>query len=165
MHESRALYRLAHPTSVFAGFRFPPEVITLAGRWYLRFGLSYRDWRSCSPSGVSTSICDRVPVGTAVHTAADQGSLTLPACSRRSVVRRRDVCRSRRTMDLYRAIDQFVQVIDVLASEKRDLATTRRFFTRALKHNHAQLEVSTDRAPAYPRVIEELLPSACHITE
>ena len=29
--------------SVFAAFRFPPEVITLAVRWYLRFGLSYRD--------------------------------------------------------------------------------------------------------------------------
>ncbi len=27
----------------FAGFRFPPEVILLAVRWYLRFGLSYRD--------------------------------------------------------------------------------------------------------------------------
>jgi hypothetical protein len=35
---------------------------------------------------------------------------------------------------LYRAIDQFGQVIDVLLSEKRDLAATRRFFTRALKH-------------------------------
>jgi IS6 family transposase len=34
----------AHPsTSVFAGFRFPPEVISLAVRWYLRYGLSYRD--------------------------------------------------------------------------------------------------------------------------
>jgi IS6 family transposase len=31
------------PTSAFAGFRFPPEVITLAVRWDLRFGLSYRD--------------------------------------------------------------------------------------------------------------------------
>src|SRR5438128_9921978 len=29
--------------SAFAGYRFPPEVITLAVRWYLRFGLSYRD--------------------------------------------------------------------------------------------------------------------------
>jgi hypothetical protein len=29
--------------SAFAGFRFPPEVIILAVRWYLRFGLSYRD--------------------------------------------------------------------------------------------------------------------------
>jgi hypothetical protein len=29
--------------STFAGFRFPAEVITLSVRWYLRFGLSYRD--------------------------------------------------------------------------------------------------------------------------
>jgi hypothetical protein len=26
----------------FGGFRFPPEVITVAVRWYLRYGLSYR---------------------------------------------------------------------------------------------------------------------------
>jgi transposase-like protein len=26
--------------SSFAGFRFPPDVITLAVRWYLRYGLS-----------------------------------------------------------------------------------------------------------------------------
>jgi len=29
--------------SSFAGFRFLPEVIMLAVRWYLRYGLSYRD--------------------------------------------------------------------------------------------------------------------------
>ena len=28
---------------VFAGFRFPREVISVAVRWYLRYGLSYRD--------------------------------------------------------------------------------------------------------------------------
>jgi transposase-like protein len=31
------------PRSAFAGFRFPSDVIVLAVRWYLRFGLSYRD--------------------------------------------------------------------------------------------------------------------------
>jgi transposase-like protein len=31
------------PKSAFAGFRFPPEVIVVAVRWYLRFNLSYRD--------------------------------------------------------------------------------------------------------------------------
>jgi len=31
------------PGSRFAGFRFPPEVILIAVRWYLRYGLSYRD--------------------------------------------------------------------------------------------------------------------------
>ena len=29
--------------SAFLGFRFPPEIIVLAVRWYLRYGLSYRD--------------------------------------------------------------------------------------------------------------------------
>jgi transposase, IS6 family len=31
------------PRSAFADFCFPPEVIVLAVRWYLRFGLSFRD--------------------------------------------------------------------------------------------------------------------------
>ena len=31
------------PKSALAGFRFPPEVIVVAVRWYLRFNLSYRD--------------------------------------------------------------------------------------------------------------------------
>ncbi|MCA1709543.1 MAG: IS6 family transposase [Actinobacteria bacterium] len=66
---------------------------------------------------------------------------------------------------LYRAIDQFGQVIDVLVSEKRDLAATRRFFSRALQHSPQPAEVTTDRAPAYPRVADELLPAACHIME
>jgi transposase-like protein len=29
--------------SAFAGCRFPVEVIVVAVRWYLRYGLSYRD--------------------------------------------------------------------------------------------------------------------------
>jgi IS6 family transposase len=31
------------PAIRLAGFRLPPDVIVLAVRWYLRFGLSYRD--------------------------------------------------------------------------------------------------------------------------
>jgi IS6 family transposase len=66
---------------------------------------------------------------------------------------------------LYRAIDQYGQVVDVLVSEKRDLAATRRFFTRALNHGSRPTEVGTDRALAYPRVLDELLPSARHVVE
>jgi transposase, IS6 family len=29
--------------SAFAGYQFPPDVIVLAVRWYVRFSLSYRD--------------------------------------------------------------------------------------------------------------------------
>ncbi len=66
---------------------------------------------------------------------------------------------------LYRTIDQFGQVIDVLAAEKRDMAATRRFFTHALEHGPSPTEVTTDRAATYPRVLDELLPAACHVTE
>ena len=38
-HPSRSI----PPRSAFAGFRFPADMIVLAVRWYLRFGLSYRD--------------------------------------------------------------------------------------------------------------------------
>ena len=70
-----------------------------------------------------------------------------------------------RWMYLYRAIDQFGQVIDVLVAENRDMAATRRFFTRALEHGPSPTEVTTDRAAAYPRVLDELVPAACHVTK
>jgi transposase-like protein len=66
---------------------------------------------------------------------------------------------------LYRALDQFGQVIDVLVSQKRDLAASRRFFTEALKRAPRPAEVTTDRAPAYLRVLDELLPAALHVVE
>jgi transposase, IS6 family len=66
---------------------------------------------------------------------------------------------------LYRAIDQHGQVIDVLLSDRRDLAAARRFFIRALRAGTIPAEVTTDRAPAYPRVLEELIPSATHTVE
>ena len=39
----RRCRRVPAARSSFAGFRFPPDVITLAVRWYSRYGLSYRD--------------------------------------------------------------------------------------------------------------------------
>jgi IS6 family transposase len=52
-----------------------------------------------------------------------------------------------------------------MISQKRDLAATRRFFTRALDHGSSPIEVTTDRAAAYPRVLDELAPAARHVTE
>ena len=66
---------------------------------------------------------------------------------------------------LYRAVDQHGQVIDVLLSMRRDLAAARRFFTRALRTGTIPAEVTTDRAPVYPRVLDELIPSALHTVE
>jgi transposase, IS6 family len=66
---------------------------------------------------------------------------------------------------LYRAVDQYGHVIDVLLSEQRDTAAARRFFTRALPHGPAPVEVTTDNAGPYLRVLDELVPAALHVTE
>jgi transposase-like protein len=66
---------------------------------------------------------------------------------------------------LYRAIDQFGQLIDVLATDKRGAAAARRFFTRALQHAPRPVEVTTDEARAYLGVLDELLLAARHVTE
>ena len=65
---------------------------------------------------------------------------------------------------LYRAVDQYGQVIDVLLSEQRDTAAARRFFTRALRHGPVLVEVTTDKAGPYLRVLDELAPTAAHVT-
>jgi Mut7-C ubiquitin len=56
--------------SVFAGF-IPPEVISVAARWYLRYGLSYRDVESCWPSGVSPLITSPSTRGGPVRVGGD----------------------------------------------------------------------------------------------
>jgi transposase, IS6 family len=66
---------------------------------------------------------------------------------------------------LYRALDQHGQLIDILLPMRRDLAAARRFFTRAMWAGVIPVEVTTDRAPAYPRVLDELIPSALHTVE
>ena len=66
---------------------------------------------------------------------------------------------------MYRAIDQFGQVIDVLVSARRDTMAAHRFFRRAIGTTKvAPVEVVTGRAATYPMVLEELLPAAWHRT-
>jgi IS6 family transposase len=67
---------------------------------------------------------------------------------------------------LFRAIDQFGQVIDVFLSPRRDAKAARCFFQRAIDRTRiSPVEVTTDRYRVYPRVLDELLPAALHDTE
>jgi IS6 family transposase len=153
--------------SSFAGFRFPPDVIVLAVRWYLRYGLSYRDVEELlAERGITV---DHVTV----YRWVQRFTLLLIDAARpcrhvpgdRWFVNETYLKVAGRWVYLYRAIDQFGQVIDVLASPKRDLAATRRFFTRALEHGPSPTEVVTDKAAVYPPVLEEILLGAWHHTE
>ena len=153
--------------SSFAGFRFPPDVIVIAVRWYLRYSLSYRDIEELlAERGITV---DHVTIYRWVQRFTPLLIDAARPCRHtpgdRWFVDETYVKVAGRWVYLYRALDQYGQVIDVLVSTKRDLAATRRFFTQALEHNPSPTEVTTDRAPAYPRVLDDLLPAACHVTE
>lgn len=47
-------------------------------------------------------------------------------------------------------------VIDVLVSTRWDAAAAREFFAHALRFRPLPAEVTTDRVPVYPRVVEEI---------
>src|SRR6266545_4164758 len=62
---------------------------------------------------------------------------------------------------LFRAIDQFGQVIDVFLSSRGNREAARRFFARAMGRTRVSpAEVTTDWCRVYPRVLDELLPAA-----
>src|SRR5436305_1521996 len=159
--------RASASRSGFAGFRFPPDVIMIAVRWYLRYALSYRDVEELlAERGIQV---DHVTIFRWVQhftpLLIDAARPCRHAPGDRWFVDETYAKVAGRWVYLYRAIDQFGQVIDVLVSPKRDLVAPRRFFTRALEHGTSPSEVTTDHAAAYPRVLDELVPAVCHVTE
>ena len=156
------------PRSAFVGFRFPFDVIVLAVRWYLRFGLSYRDVEELlTERGVDV---DHVTVYRGVlrftPLLAEAARPCRHAVGDRWFVDETYVKVAGHWRYVYRAIDQFGQVIDVFVSARRDAKAARRFFQQAIGATKiTPVEVTTDQAPVYPVVLEELLPAAWHRTD
>jgi transposase-like protein len=156
------------PTSAFAGFRFPPEVIVVAVRWYLRFNLSYRDVEELLVErGVEV---DHVTVFRWVQRftplLADAARFARHSPGDRWHVDETYVKVNGVWRYVYRAVDQYGQVIDVLVSARRDADAARLFFRRALSALKVTPgEVVTDAAAVYPGVLDELIPQAWHHVE
>jgi len=154
--------------SAFAGFRFPADVIVLAVRWYLRYGLSYRDVEELlAERGIEV---DHVTVYRWVQRfaplLADAARFARVSPGDRWFVDETYVKVNGVWRYVYRAVDQHGQVIDVLLSARRDAKAARQFFTQALRTlKVTPREVVTDAAPVYPRVLDELVPSAWHHVE
>jgi transposase-like protein len=156
------------PRSAFAGFYFPPDVIVLAVRWYLRFALSYRDVEELlTERGVQVD-----------HTTIYRWVLRFTPLLAEAARPCRHAVGDRWQVDetyvkvagqwryVYRAIDQFGQVIDVYVSRQRDAKAASRFFQRAIGSTKVTpAEVTTDQAPVYSAVLEELLPATWHRTD
>jgi transposase-like protein len=143
-------------------------VIVVAVRWYLRYGLSYRDVEELlAERGVEV---DHVTVFRWVQRftplLADAARFTRHSPGDRWFVDETYVKVNGVWRYVYRAIDQRGQVIDVMLTRRRDAAAARRFFTRVLRTlKVTPSEVVTDAAPVYPAVLDELVPSARHHVE
>jgi len=151
----------------FAGYRFPPEVILLAVRWYLRYGLSYRDVEELlAERGIEV---DHVTIHRWVQRFTPMLINAARPCRHavggRWFVDETYVKVAGRWRYVYRAVDEHGQVIDVSVSARRDIAAARRFFSAALEAHAEPDEVVTDLAQALETVIEELIPDAFHNTE
>jgi transposase-like protein len=156
------------PGTAFAGFCFPSKVIVLAVRWYLRFGLSYRDVEELlAERGVQV---DHVTVYRWVQRFTPLLADVARPCRHRPedrwFVDETYVKVAGQWRYVYRAIDQFGQVIDVFVASRRDAKAAHRFFEQVMSATKVTpAEVTTDQAPVYLRVFEELLPAAWHRTE
>ena len=139
----------------------------LAVRWYLRFGLSYRDREELlAERGIDV---DHVTLYRWVQRFTPLLIDAARPC--------RHTVGSRWFVDetyvkvagvwryVYRAVDEHYQVIDVLVSKRRDIAAARRFFAAALDAHGEPGEVVTDRAAAMAYAIVELIPDAMHNTD
>jgi len=154
--------------SAFAGFCFPPDMIVLAVRWYLRFALSYRDVEELlAERGVEV---DHVTIYRWVQRftplLAEAARPCRHAVGGRWQVDETYVKVAGRWRYVDRAIDQFGQVIDVFVSACRDAKAARQFFEQAIGTTKvAPDEVVTDQAAVYLAVLDELVPAAWHRTD
>jgi IS6 family transposase len=156
--------RLASPS--FAGFRFPPDVILLAVRWYLRYGLSYRDVEELlAERGVEV---DHVTIYRWVQRftplVIEAARLCRHSVGDRWFVDETYVKVAGVWRYAYRAVDQHGQVIEVLVSKRRNVAAATMFFETMLAGREPPTDVTTDLAAPLLRVVDDLLPEVLHDT-
>ena len=143
---------------LFKGRHFEAEIIVLCVRWYLRFGLSFRNLEELMAE--RNLNVDHVTIWRWVQRYA-------PELNRRCRRELRMTNRSWRVDEtylrvagtwayLYRAVDSTGATIDFLLSARRDAAAAKRFFQKALRSlGHPRPRVINVDA-SYPKVIAEL---------
>jgi transposase, IS6 family len=149
--------RRNRPT-LFKGRHFEAEIIVLCVRWYLRFGLSFRNLEEMMAE--RNLNVDHVTIRRWVQRYAPElNRRCRPELRRTNGSWRVDETYVRvagKWTYLYRAVDSTGATIDFLLSSRRDAAAAKRFLQKAL-HGHPRPRVSNvDGNPSYPKVIAEL---------
>ena len=155
-----------HSVSAFSGYRWPPDVILMAVRWYCSLPLS--------AAQVVRLLAERnidVTARTVLNWVQTFGPQLATALRRyrRQVGRQWTVdevfCfRGKQKLYLYRAVDQHGQVIDVLLRDKRDRASAEAFFRQALARTDVTPSaVITDHHQPYVKAVAAVIPLARHV--
>jgi IS6 family transposase len=150
-------------TSVFAGFRFPPEVISLAVRWYLRYGLSYCDVEELlAGRGITV---DHVTIYRWVQRFIPEFIEAARPCRHapgdRWFVDETYIRVAGQWTYLYRVVDQHGQVIDVLLSLRRNLAAPGAFSPGRCAQARSQPRSRPTARPSIRECLTNWFPRPC----
>jgi putative transposase len=151
--------------SAYAGYRFPPEIISHAVWLYFRFPLSLRmveemlaargivvshetvrQWALKFGQTFANAICRRLPrAGDKWH--LDEVVITIAGT----------------THWLWRAVDQHGIVLDVLVQSRRNAKAAKRLLRKLLKRQgRAPRVMITDKLASYPAAKKDLMPGVEH---
>jgi putative transposase len=142
----------------FKGMRFPIDVILVCIRWYAAYPLSYRHLEEIMEErGVSVD-----------HSTINRWAIRfLPLIEKMARKNKRPVSRSWRMDEtyikvkgtwkyLYRAVDKHGKTVDFLLTAKRDMATAKRFFDKAMGANEDPKKIAMDKSGSNKAAIDAI---------
>ncbi|EFH87921.1 IS6 family transposase [Ktedonobacter racemifer] len=153
------------PASLYKGFRFPAEIIVHCIWLYFRFSLSFRD--------VEEIMAER---GVALtYETIRQWCLKFGQTYANELKRRRPKTGDKWHLDevylkingkihyLWRAVDQYGNVLDILVQSRRNKQAAKKFFRKPLKGlQYVPRVIITDKLASYAAAKKEILQSVEH---
>src|SRR5258708_17111526 len=150
----------------YKGFRFPPEIISHTVWLYFRFSLSFRcGRRAAGPARSCGKVCAR----------CESACLKVGQMSANELRRRRPKTGDTWHMDevylkingkthyLWRAVDQYGNVLDILVQSRRNKQAAKKFFRKLrVRLQYVPRVIITDKLKSYGAAKREILPGVEH---
>jgi putative transposase len=155
-------------TNIYAGYRYPPQIISHAVWLYHRFTLSFRDIEELlSARGITVSYetirnwCDKFGQRYCSQIRKYRGQLGDTWYLDEVFIKINGVLHY-----LWRAVDQDGDEIDILVQKRKDTHAAKRFFKKLLKGQQAApIRIVTDKLRSYSAAKKALIPGVEHSTQ
>jgi len=155
-------------TKMYAGYRYPPQVISHAVWLYHRFTLSFRDVEELlAARGIDVSYetvrnwCIKFGNQYCSQIRKKRGQLGDMWYLDEVFIKINGVLHY-----LWRAVDQDGDELDILVQKRRNKKAAMKFFKKLLKGQQATpLKIVTDKMRSYSAARREIMPSVAHSTQ